>query len=195
MFGNIVSGEMILNEFGSIVDEKINELKKYRNVDINVYCVMPNHVHFIIQIVVGADPCVRPLSNPRVRPLSNPRACPSSNIYTNPSSNARTHPHKQNTLELTRNISELTRDSPGLTRDGPGSTRGSTPTTVGEYVKRLKTLTTRIYIENVNNNNWPLFNKRLWQRNYYERIIKNENEYTKIKTYIQTNPSVWERKF
>jgi len=76
-----------------------------------------------------------------------------------------------------------------------GSTQGSTPTvpTVGEYVKRLKTLTTRIYIENVRNNNWPSFDKRLWQRNYYERIIRNEEEYLKIKKYIKSNPIMWER--
>jgi len=64
---------------------------------------------------------------------------------------------------------------------------------VGEYFKRLKTLTTRIYIENVRNNNWPSFDKRLWQRNYYERIIRNEEEYLKIKKYIKSNPMMWER--
>jgi len=34
-------------------------------------------------------------------------------------------------------------------------------------------------------------NIRIWQRNYYEHIIKNETEYIKIERYIQSNPSMW----
>lgn len=33
----------------------------------------------------------------------------------------------------------------------------------------------------------------VWQRNYYERIIRNEEEYINIKKYIQANPSAWEK--
>jgi Transposase and inactivated derivatives len=32
----------------------------------------------------------------------------------------------------------------------------------------------------------------LWQRNYYEHIIRNENELHRIREYIQTNPLRWE---
>jgi hypothetical protein len=31
----------------------------------------------------------------------------------------------------------------------------------------------------------------LWQRNYYERIIRNEKELCKIREYIQNNPLKW----
>jgi len=160
LFGYVVDGKMILNEFGMIVDTKINELKKYNNVDIDIYRVMPNHVHLIL-IIVGAGPRACP-DNPRVRPI-----------------------YDGNILSGSTQGSHI------------GSTQGSTPTkltpTVGEYVKRLKTLTTRIYIENVKYNNWPSFDKRLWQRNYYERIIRNEEEYLKIKKYIKSTPIMWER--
>jgi putative transposase len=33
----------------------------------------------------------------------------------------------------------------------------------------------------------------IWQRNYYEHIIRNEKEYWKIKKYIIDNPVNWER--
>lgn len=33
----------------------------------------------------------------------------------------------------------------------------------------------------------------IWQRNYYEHIIRNETELNKIREYIQTNPQRWER--
>ena len=39
-------------------------------------------------------------------------------------------------------------------------------------------------------NNTP--GARLWQRNYYERIIRNETEYEAVCDYIQANPMNWE---
>ncbi len=32
----------------------------------------------------------------------------------------------------------------------------------------------------------------VWQRNYYEHIIRNEDAYLKIAEYIQTNPQRWD---
>jgi len=31
----------------------------------------------------------------------------------------------------------------------------------------------------------------IWQRNYYEHIIRNEKEYLKVKEYIINNPAQW----
>ena len=148
LFGNVVNNEMILNEFGKIVDKKINELKKYKNINIDICCVMPNHVHLIL-IIVGAGPCACPPTDPHVRPL------------------------------------------PLSSNNNFGSTQGSTPT-VGEYVKRLKTLTTYIYINNVKKNNWRPFDKQIFQRNYYEHIIRNEKSLNKIRQYIRNNPINWD---
>ncbi|MCC7095355.1 MAG: hypothetical protein IT277_14310, partial [Ignavibacteriaceae bacterium] len=33
---------------------------------------------------------------------------------------------------------------------------------------------------------------RIWQRNYYEHIIRNDNDLHRIRTYIQNNPLKWE---
>jgi len=32
----------------------------------------------------------------------------------------------------------------------------------------------------------------LWQRNYYEHVIRNESEWARIRQYIQSNPTQWE---
>ena len=34
---------------------------------------------------------------------------------------------------------------------------------------------------------------KIWQRNYYERIIRNEAELWRIRAYIKNNPKNWER--
>ena len=33
--------------------------------------------------------------------------------------------------------------------------------------------------------------RRVWQRNYYEHVIRNEDELGKIREYIATNPLRW----
>jgi len=37
-------------------------------------------------------------------------------------------------------------------------------------------------------------NVSIWQRNYWEHIIRNETEYTKIAEYIRNNPILWGKK-
>jgi putative transposase len=32
---------------------------------------------------------------------------------------------------------------------------------------------------------------RVWQRNYYERIIRNDDELNAVRTYIENNPKNW----
>ncbi|ODS32308.1 MAG: hypothetical protein SCARUB_02556 [Candidatus Scalindua rubra] len=56
----------------------------------------------------------------------------------------------------------------------------------------FKTMTTNEYIRNVKNANWKPFNKRFWQRNYYEHIVRNENELNHIREYIINNPLQWQ---
>jgi len=34
-------------------------------------------------------------------------------------------------------------------------------------------------------------NFKIWQRNYYEHIIRNEQAYERISTYIKENPKRW----
>jgi len=60
--------------------------------------------------------------------------------------------------------------------------------TLGNVIQWFKTMSTNEYIKNVKQHNWPKFNKRLWQRNYFERIIRNEKEYLGFKKYIEDNP-------
>ncbi len=47
-------------------------------------------------------------------------------------------------------------------------------------VQWFKTMTTNEYIRGVKKLNWKPFHKRMWQRNYYEHIIRNEKEYQNI---------------
>jgi len=55
----------------------------------------------------------------------------------------------------------------------------------------FKALTTRAYIRGVREEGWPAFEGRLWQRNYWERVVRNERELVAIQEYIANNPAQW----
>ncbi|PRC91027.1 transposase [Solimicrobium silvestre] len=63
--------------------------------------------------------------------------------------------------------------------------------TIGQIVGAFKSLTTNDYVQGVRDNGWPKFNKKIWQRNFYEHVIRNEKSYLSIAEYIQTNPQRW----
>ena len=58
-------------------------------------------------------------------------------------------------------------------------------------IQWVKTMTTNDYIRGINERGWERFNGKLWQRNYYEHIIRDEKELTRIREYIIHNPLKW----
>ncbi len=64
--------------------------------------------------------------------------------------------------------------------------------TLGDIIGAFKSITTHEYILGVDNKNWPRFYKRLWQRNYYEHIVRDEADLERIRDYIQSNPADWD---
>ena len=63
---------------------------------------------------------------------------------------------------------------------------------MGDVVGAYKSLTTVEYVRGAKTLNWPPFEKRLWQRNYYEHIVRNEKSLNLIRQYIIDNPARWE---
>jgi REP element-mobilizing transposase RayT len=59
-------------------------------------------------------------------------------------------------------------------------------------VHRFKTMTTKRYTDGVKQSDWPPFPGKLWQRNYWEHIIRNESELNHIREYIRSNHAKWE---
>lgn len=54
LFGDVVNGEMMLNEFGKIVQDEWERTGKIRReVELGMYIVMPNHFHGIV--VLSSD--------------------------------------------------------------------------------------------------------------------------------------------
>lgn len=139
IFGEIHNGQMIPDEVGQMITRWWQELPhKFPSVILDEFVVMPNHLHGIIMLHVGADRRVRP--------------------------------------DLTAPIGEGRHTGLPLHR----------------IVQWFKTMTTNEYLRGVKEGRWPPLNKRLWQRNYYEHVIRNEQELDEIRAYIVENPLKWE---
>jgi len=52
-------------------------------------------------------------------------------------------------------------------------------------------MTTNEYIRGVKQSGWRPFSGKLWQRNYYERIIRNDVHLGIVRNYIINNPMNW----
>ena len=62
------------------------------------------------------------------------------------------------------------------------------PGSIGAIIGSFKSAATERYHETQNVQENPL-----WQRNYYEHIIRNEHDYKTIYEYILANPLNWEK--
>ncbi|MDD6552274.1 MAG: transposase [Prevotellaceae bacterium] len=66
-----------------------------------------------------------------------------------------------------------------------------TKRSLSEIMDAFKSITTVEYIRGVRKNDLTPFNGQLWQRNYYEHIIRNRRSMEFITAYIYNNPLRW----
>ena len=64
--------------------------------------------------------------------------------------------------------------------------------TLGDIIRRLKTWTTRQYSDGVRDGRWPSFERWVWQRNYYDSVIRSSEGLLRVRAYIRMNPRNWE---
>ena len=58
-----------------------------------------------------------------------------------------------------------------------------------DVIKWFKTQTTNEYIRSVKQGKFPKFNKRIWQRGYYDHIIRSRDELCETRKYMRDNPA------
>ena len=72
-----------------------------------------------------------------------------------------------------------------------GTTGGHVGPPLQNVMDWYKTMTTNAYIRGVQGGALPSFHKKIWQRGYYEHVIRNEQDYLNVWTYIDQNPARW----
>ena len=76
--------------------------------------------------------------------------------------------------------------SKGGSRTAPTTTAPTKRTPLGRLIGAVKTVSTKEI-----NKQQDTPGIRFWQRDFYERIIRNEREYQAIQKYIYNNPTTW----
>nr|NQU91269.1 hypothetical protein [Bacteroidota bacterium] len=171
LFGEIKNGEMILNDAGEMVEKWYFELEnKYPDKKCHEMVVMPNHFHCIIENAPLTD---------EMPTMDN---TPAMDAHVGTSLRGR--PQNDGRNEIDGNKQQST-DSPY------GMDNQKYNVTIGDAMDWFKTMTTNEYIRGVKNNNWQRFKQKLWHRNYWEHIIRNEQSYNRISEYIINNPKNW----
>ena len=165
LLGEIKNGEMVLNDAGRMVERWYFETQnKFPDIVCHEMIVMPNHFHCIWENV-GLDNASGPVgANLRVRP-----------------------PKQNNVLQEGAHAGAPRRDivnDSDLIENVSGSP-------LSAVVGWFKTMSTNEYIRGVKQLGWPPFDRKLWQRNYYEHIIRNDPSLWKISDYIVNNPARW----
>jgi putative transposase len=177
LLANIIGESLVLNEAGKMVEmEWLALAVRFPAIRLHEYIVMPNHFHGILEIV--GSPIVGDPQNEKGQPQG---------IAPTPTPGTAPTPIPGNAPTPI-----------------PGNAPTPTQKTVGDIMGAFKSITTGKYIEGVKNhkcvcinnkictcNGWKIFDKKLWQRNYWEHIIRNEESYRRISQYILQNPAKW----
>ncbi|HLV95659.1 MAG TPA: transposase [Candidatus Acidoferrales bacterium] len=141
LFGDVVLGEMKLNQIGVVVNECWLDIPRhFPNVELNAHVVMPNHLHELVAIHETI----------RAKQGAAPEA------------------RAQHAAPLPRQV----------------LVAGSLPA----IIRSFKAASTKCVREVLREAAFDL-----WQRNYYDGVLRNARELKNARRYIAENPSRWHR--
>ena len=163
--------QMVLNEYGNIAYNEWAKLpERFTNFELDIFQIMPNHMHGIIVLkdVVGATLAV-----------------------------ARDDDDDDDAVARDDDDAVARDDDDVVARDntvgdgdiGAGASPAPTSATISDIVGAYKSLVANGCLEIYKSKNEMM--GKLWQRNYYEHIIRNEQSYNTISDYIINNPAKW----
>jgi putative transposase len=147
LFGDVIDGIMVLNDAGRLVESVWHGLtERFLSLELDAFIVMPNHVHFIVNVAVPGEYDGVAREN-----LATQGCAPTFNLHT-----------MENKTDQGR--------APALDRV-VGAFKSISATQINRLLSRT--------------------GQPLWQRNYYERVIRNESELQGLRDYIIHNPLKW----
>ena len=178
IFGDIVNGEMVLNDLGQIVyDEFFKSFELREELFLGEFVLMPDHLHAIVILdkskctddVAGADGDI-------VETDGNGETRGRGGMHGRWETHGRVETHGRASLQPQRQPQRQ-------------------PKSISSFVAGFKSSTIKQIDDWIDSNNLPMakFNKNnpLWQSNYHDHIIRNETEYQHISDYIVRNPIDW----
>lgn len=176
IFGTIVDGEMVYSTPGEIVNQCLSAIPNHHNdVELLNYVVMPNHIHVVIAVRPSNPPIVGAqyfAPNPAVVDAPNP-AAPNTGCLKSPRHD---NPYADN--HFNSRLAVIAR-----------SFKAACSIEINRQIRAQ-------WAQNDTQNRvqWaqsiaPL--PPVWQRNYYEHIIRDQHTFENIMAYIDNNVVNW----
>src|SRR5215207_7520446 len=143
LFGEVVNKEMVLSNFGLVARQQWEKSpKRFPNIELGVFVIMPNHMHGIIVITDGRGTA----GNPNDLDDESFRRAPTREGFQKP-------------------------------------VKDSIPTIIRSYKSAVA------YRINLMRRTQGI---PVWQRNYWEHIIRNHQDLQNKTDYIEANPMLWD---
>jgi putative transposase len=217
LFGEIVDGHMRLNNSGRIVQWEWQRLgQRFPHIQLGPFVVMPNHVHGVI-VIRGDDVVVATRQGQKgyssandispdeastgnggspLRPGENGAGVRATRLGQNMvSSGMDVSPDEASTGNGGSPLRNGNGGSPVRDGDGGSPVRdgdvratkcGPDPGSLGAIIGQLKSrVTKRIRSQP------GMDGVLVWQRNYFEHIIRNAGDYQRVQDYVRSNPANW----
>jgi REP element-mobilizing transposase RayT len=208
LFGTIVDTEMRLSPAGQMVLRTWDEIPKaYPGVEIDAFVVMPNHVHGIILLQptiqdlyptdpsplgtnsVGAPPCGRPSRQVDASDVAPTVMDEGSGEEVSEDGDAGGHEGRPRGGAPTGGFAAT-----GLSDVDTASGTELAPEdrlSLFGVLEGFKSMTPYRYGVGVKDVGWVRYRGKLWQRDYYERVVRDEVELERFRRYIEINPARW----
>ena len=165
LFGKIEKDIMILNEYGNAAyTQWIQLTERFSNFELDTFQIMPNHMHGIIVLNdVGATLADAHVHGATARVAEN-------GATARVAENGATARVARTTEVHSKSVGDI----------------------VGAYKSLVANKCLEIFKAKYVNIDPPPIMGKLWHRNFYEHIIRNEKSYQTISNYIINNPVNWQ---
>ena len=158
-----------LSEIGQIVEHYINNVNTvYNGVTVDKFVIMPNHFHIIFAFNRDDDGRTRNVPTDNRNGDGRARNVPTDN----------------------RDDDGRTRNVPTDNRNDDGRTRSST-TDEKQSVSTERAVCLNGVVESIKSLSSRAAKCELWQRSFYDTVLRSEEMYRTKWNYIDTNPERW----
>ncbi len=163
LFGKMIQGEMKLSEIGKLIYGTWQEIPThFYNVTNDYFIVMPNHMHGIV--IIDYDP-------PTIVDATH-----ASHLQQGERKEQRLHQCKGGRLKNDSLVESSEKQYP----------KGPAPGSLGAIIGSFKSAASK-RIHEIDGYQGC----KIWQRNYYEHVIRDEEELQRMADYIESNPMNW----
>ena len=187
LFGEIVDGEIKLNTNGEIARGSwLSIPRHFKNVELDEFVIMPNHLHGII-IIDSSEVVGEALANQDFSQLFSEVVGEAlanqdfSQLFSEVAGEALANQDCSKQQNLSSQCF-----APTVYTGETVKINGTKPQSLAAITQNYKSVSTR----QINRMNKAKGNV-IWQRNYYEHIIRNEEALNNIREYIVNNSINW----